>query len=194
MTTTCPACGRESGTSWRCEYCGHDLVDEDDDDGSAAPPLMADGGRERGRGDTMERVTFRVPENLLEQFEDSADSKYPTRSEALREAMRAFVNDSGPDTPHTGSDERSFLRTDGGERVDPSGGRATHPRPQRFEGDTPKTRDAARERRQRREVESQQRTGQAVDQEPDDGRCPTCRGDVLPCFDCLLNGGDGRGE
>jgi len=116
MTTTCPACGRESGTSWRCEYCGHDLVDEDDDDGSAAPPLLADGGQ----SDTMGRVTFRVPEQLLEQFEDAAEGEYYSRSEALREAMRAFVRDSGPDNPHSGSGERSFLRTDGGERGGPS--------------------------------------------------------------------------
>jgi len=73
------------------------------------------------------------------------------------------------------------------------GGRATHPRPGRFEGTRRETRDAARERRRRREVESQQRAG-VGDQDPDDGRCPDCRGDVLLCLDCLLNRGDARGE
>ena len=195
--TTCPACDRESETSWRCEHCGHGLVDvDDDDDGSAAPPLVADGSgvsRERDRDETtMERVTFRVPEQLLSEFEDSAESKYPTRSEALREAMRAFVDGRGPDNPYTGSEWRSYLRTDGGERTDPSGGRATHPRAGRFEAAEARreARDAARERQTRHEVEGQQREGQAVDQPPDDGRCPECRGDVLPCLDCLVGGGE----
>lgn len=195
--TTCPACGHESETSWRCEYCGHDLVDvDDDDDGSAAPAVLPDGGPERGRGDRMERVSFRVPEQLLSEFEDSAGSRYPTRSEALREAMRAFVAeddqkpDEGPDNPYTGSDKRSYLRTDGGERIDPSGGRATHPRAGRFEAAevSREARDAARERQAAREVDSQRREGRAVDQDPDDGRCSACRGDVLPCLGCLVRG------
>lgn len=192
--TYCPACDRESETSWRCEHCGHDLVDvDDDDDGSAAPPLVADGSgvsRERGRGDTMERVTFRVPEQLLSEFESAAESKYPTRSEALREAVRAFVDGRGPDNPHTGSERRSYLRTDGGERIDPSGGRATHPRADRFEGAevSREARDAARERQARREVESQQRGGVG---DQDSSRCHRCRGDELPCWDCLrAQGGD----
>lgn len=38
-----------------------------------------------------------------------------------------------------------------------------------------------------------EREGQAVDQEPGDGRCSDCRDDVLPCLDCLVGGG-GSGE
>ncbi|MDS0241803.1 YgzB family protein [Haloferax sp. S2CR25-2] len=26
MTVECPACGHESKTLFRCDYCGHDLV------------------------------------------------------------------------------------------------------------------------------------------------------------------------
>ncbi len=202
--TTCPACGHESAISWRCERCGRDLADvDDDDDGSAAPPLVADGSggsRERGRGEnTMERVSFRVPEQLLERFENAARRRHPTRSEALREAMRAFVDeradDSGPDNPYTGSDQRSFLRTDGGKRVSHGGGRAVYPRAERGGAAevSREARDAARERQARREVDSQRRGG-VGDQEPGDGRCPDCRGDVLPCLDCWLNGGGRDGE
>lgn len=64
-------------------------------------------------------------------------------------------------------------RLDGG-IVKPDGG-------ERFEA-TREARDAAREQQARREVDSQQRKGQATDQ----GGCPHVPGDdSLPCLDCL---------
>lgn len=38
----------------------------------------------------MARVTFRIPEELLEDLEDLG--RYPNRSEALREAARQLVD------------------------------------------------------------------------------------------------------
>jgi len=55
-------------------------------------------------------------------------------------------------------------------------------------GASREARDTARERQARREVESQQQGG-VGDQDADDGRCPDCRGDLLPCLDCWLSGG-----
>jgi Arc/MetJ-type ribon-helix-helix transcriptional regulator len=182
--TVCPACGKVSATCYRCEHCGRDLVDvnddDDDDDGSSAAPLVADGGpgerkRDRGRGKTMERVTLRIPDDLLVDVEDIAEDYYPTRSEAMREALREFVDEHLSHDPH----HRSHLRTDGG----PSAARATDrdPRP------TP------RARIERDEV---RRRGGVGDQSPDRVQgCPHVEpGDPLPCFGCLSNGGDGRGE
>jgi Arc/MetJ-type ribon-helix-helix transcriptional regulator len=187
MTTTCPACGAESERCYRCSECGRDLVDvDDDDDGSAAPAVLADGGvsRERGRSDnSMERLTIRVPTQQLDGLEQLVDQGvFPNRSEATRAAIRQLLYQNDI------VEQRRPLRTDGGERIDSSGGRAAHPRAERFEAADREARDAVRERQARREVESQQREGQAVDQDPDDGRCPGCRGDVLPCLGCLVRG------
>ena len=44
--TTCPACGHDSETIYRCDECGKDLVETDDDDDSAgAAVLVPDGGQ-----------------------------------------------------------------------------------------------------------------------------------------------------
>jgi len=67
----------------------------------------------------MERVTLRMPKAQVDRVENLVDSgTYPNRSEAIRDAVRKLTReydeaDSGPDNPYTGSDERSYLRTDG---------------------------------------------------------------------------------
>lgn len=175
--TVCPACEQVSTTCYRCEHCGRDLVNIDDDDDAA--PVRTDGGRERGGGNEMPRVTLRIPEALLEDIEDIAEEHYPTRTEAMREALRDFVADQGGEQngqddqddehdPHT----RSYLRTDGGRS--PARASDRDPRP------------ASRERIER--DEARQRGG-VGDQYV--GRCDECREDELPCLDCFLScGGD----
>lgn len=90
------------------------------------------------------------------------------------------------DDDDDGSASAAALVPDGGERIDPSGGQATHPRAGRF-GRPREARDAARERQARREVEAQQREGQATDQ----GGCEHVLGrSRLPCPRYWLTGGD----
>jgi Arc/MetJ-type ribon-helix-helix transcriptional regulator len=113
MTTTCPACERESDTSWRCEHCGHDLVGIDDDDDPDAAPLVADGG--------MERVTFRASADQVEQLETLVErGEYPNRSEAMRTALRRLLAEDHTDYSDRlrDSDGNRLPRTDGGQVSD----------------------------------------------------------------------------
>lgn len=48
----------------------------------------------------MERVTLRIPEQQVDELEALVESgEFPTRSEAIRHAVREFVNERG-ETDH----------------------------------------------------------------------------------------------
>ena len=71
--------------------------------------------RDRGRGEVMERLTLRIPEqqrNGLTQLVDSG--RYPSMSEAAREALRIFLAAQQDRRRASHDDRRKHLRSDGG--------------------------------------------------------------------------------
>lgn len=49
----------------------------------------------------MERVTYRIPSEQLEKVEDLVDSgEFPSKSEALRTAVREWLNERGAELGH----------------------------------------------------------------------------------------------
>jgi hypothetical protein len=133
---------------------------------------MTDSSHERGSDGGMERMTFRIPERQRDALETAADERgYPNPSEALRAAVREWVSDGtayddGRDDDLRGPDGRQYPRPDGG-RV-PPGPSATNRDPR---GRQERGRGPPRER------------GGVGDQRRD--RCAECRGDLLPCWECL---------
>lgn len=57
---------------------------------------LQDQARRRSRSrDRMERVTFRIPKQHLEEVETLVDEgEFPNRSEAIRSALRTLLNDA----------------------------------------------------------------------------------------------------
>ncbi|AEH39491.1 ribbon-helix-helix domain-containing protein [Halopiger xanaduensis] len=57
-------------------------------------PVTTDRDRET-TGETMDRVSFRVPDRQLEDLDALVDrGRYPNRSEAIRAAVRQLVGES----------------------------------------------------------------------------------------------------
>jgi Arc/MetJ-type ribon-helix-helix transcriptional regulator len=126
VTTTCPACGHDSETDYRCDECGRDLVDVDD--GRRDGPLRTDGG------EPMQKLTVRVPTEQLSWIDSRVEEGgWPSRSAAIRQAIRELArNRRELGRP----DHVSDVRTDGGV------GRAARERRRRAE-----VRDQERDRR-----------------------------------------------
>lgn len=60
--------------------------------------MSVDGPRDRATTSTMERVTIRVPDVLLEDVDELAeDGHYSNRSEAMRDGLRRLVREERDD-------------------------------------------------------------------------------------------------